>query len=187
MVGGNKESKTMAFGRNTTTTKKETAKETVQETVAEAPAAPSQQQVDINTLAAAFAQAINIAKPMEKKTPFNRKINTPWTPTDGSPRLKLKRAVHQHGVLLDPEFLSNDEIALFNKLKPGLYLDGYVRVIRRKDRGISLDYPVKTAAQRLRLVNQFGVRNLQELLEKCVAEGLNPKKQDEVDADGDFS
>lgn len=143
------------------------------------------QQTAVDTLADALVKAINIAKPMEKKTPFNRKVNTPWTPKDGSPKLKLKRATHQHGLLIDPEFLTNDEIALMNKLRPGLYYDGWVRIVRRKDRGIDIDYPVKTAAQRLRLVNQYGIRNLKELLEGCIQEAENPTKKDQVDADGD--
>jgi hypothetical protein len=152
--------------------------------VQQTPQLPPQSAVD--TLADALVKAINIAKPMEKKTAFNRKPNTPWTPKDGSPKLKLKRQTHQHGVLIDPDFITNEEIALLNKLRPGLYYDGWVKVIRRKDRGIDIDYPVKTAAQRLRLINQHGVRNFKELLEGCIREAENPVKKEQVDADGDF-
>lgn len=145
----------------------------------------TQNVVSTDALAEALVKAINLAKPKEKKTAANRVPNTPWTPKDGSPKLKLKRRVHQHGLLLDPDFLTNEQIALFNKLRPGLFLDGHVRVTRRKDRGVDISYPVKTAAQRLRLVNQFGIRSIDELLQRCITEAENPQK-DPVDADGDY-
>lgn len=144
-----------------------------------APVVPAVQETSVGTseLARALVEAINLAKPKEKKNAFNRTVKTPWTPKDGSPKLKLKRAAHQHGMEIDSEKLSNDEIALFNKLRPGRFLDGLVTVTRRRDKGIDITYPVKTAAQRLKLVNQFGIRNLAELLQLCVTEAENPKVQ----------
>ena len=133
--------------------------------------------VGSSELAQALVAAINAAKPREKKTFATRKANTPWTPKDGSPKLKLKRAAFQHGMEVDPDKLNNAEIAGFNKLRPGRFLGGHVVVTRRRDKGIDIDYPVKTAAQRLKLVNQFGVRNLTELLTMCVEEAANPKPQ----------
>lgn len=138
-----------------------------------------------DAIARAMVEAINIAKPKEKKNAANRTINNPWTPKDGAKKLKLKRKAHQHGVLLDEALLTNEQIALFNKLRPGTFLNGSVRVVRRKDRGIDLDYPIKTASQRLRLVNQFGIRTIDELLERCIYEAENPVKE-AVDADGDL-
>lgn len=144
----------------------------------------SEVTVSETTLADALVQAINAAKPPEKKNPFNRKKGTPWTPKDGSAKLKLKRKMYQHGLLIDDEKIDNEEIALMNKVRPGLYLDGHVKVIRRRDRGIDIDYAVKTASQRLRLVNQFGIRNLKELLAQCIEEAANPKKiEDEYSDD----
>ena len=155
------------------------AKKTVGETVSPA---PKEATVGTSELAQALVQAINAAKPVEKKTFATRKSITPWTPKDDSPRLKLKRAAFQHGMEVDPEKLSNEEIALYNKLRPGRFLDGHVVVTRRRDRGIDIDYPVKTASQRLKLVSQFGIRNLAELLERCVSESANPPKQvEEID------
>jgi hypothetical protein len=134
-------------------------------------------------LAKALIDAIQITKPVEKKNPFNRKVNTPWTPKDGSAKLKFKRRMFQHGIMLDEDFLTNEQIALGNKLKPGSYLDGHVRVTKRRDKGIDVSYPMKTAAQRLRLVNQFGIRDFTELLARIVDEQNNPKVVNEDEDD----
>lgn len=138
---------------------------------------PRETSVGTSELAAALVQAINATKPVEKKTFATRKAKTPWTPKDGTPKVKLKRAAFQHGMEVDPDKLSNEEIALYNQLRPGRFLDGVVTVTRRRDRGIDVSYPVKTAAQRLKLVNLFGIRNLGELLSMCVNEAVNPPKQ----------
>lgn len=138
--------------------------------------AKAEPSVGASELASALVAAINAAKPVEKKNAFNRKVLTPWTPKDGSPKLKSKRKIYQHGLLVDPDKLDNEEIDLYNQIRPGTFLDGYVKVIRRRDKGIDIDYPVKTASQRLRLVNQFGIRNLKELLARCIEEAANPPK-----------
>jgi hypothetical protein len=134
-------------------------------------------------LAAAFRDAFEASKPVTKKTMFNRKKNTPWTPKDGSAKLKFKRKTYHHGLILGSK-VSNEEIALCNQLRPGVFCDGFVKVIRRKDRGIDIEYPIRTAAQKLKLVNQFGIRNFKELLERLVNEGQNPvafKAEDDLD------
>lgn len=148
------------------------------------PAKPVEPAVGLSELAAALVTAINQTKPIEKKNEFNRKVNTPWTPKDGSAKLKLKRKAYQHGRLINEATCSNEEIALFNKIRPGRYCDGHVTVTRRKDRGIDIDYPIKTAAQRLKLVNQFGVRNFKELLERVILEAEAPAKP-QFDSEGD--
>lgn len=134
-------------------------------------------------LAQALVEAINITKPQAKKTISTRAKQTPWTPKDGSPKLKLKRKVYQHGILVDPNKSSNEEIALMNQLKPGSYGDGRIRVIRRKDRGLDIDYSIRTNSQRLKLINDLGVTSFKRLLEILVDEAANPKKidLDEVD------
>jgi hypothetical protein len=126
-------------------------------------------------LADAFVNAIERTRPPEKKTIANRKPMTPWTPKDGSEKLKMRRKFYHHGMLID-EKVSNEEIALLNQLKPGHYCDGYVRVTLRKDRGIDIDHPVRTASQRLKLVNQYGVRSFAELLQRIIDEKSNPTK-----------
>lgn len=135
-------------------------------------------------LAQALVAAIEAAKPVAKKTSFNRKVDTPWTPKDGSKRLKLKRKMYQHGILINEDSVSNEEIDVLNKVRPGLYMDGNVAVTRRKDRGVNITYQCKTAAQRLRLVNQYGIRNLTELCGRIIAEAEAPKAP-QFDADGD--
>lgn len=137
----------------------------------------NESSVGASELAAALIQAINVTKPVEKKTFANRKSKTPWTPKDGSPKAKLKRNAYQHGMEVDEGKLSNEEINLFNKLRPGRFMDGIVTVTRRKDRGIDISYPVKTASQRLKLINLFGIRNLADLLAYCVNESANPPKE----------
>lgn len=127
-------------------------------------------------LAATIVAAMQAVKPIEKKTPFTRVAKTPWTPKDGSKKLKLTRKVYQHSRSVGEYITSNEEIALCNKIRPGVYMDGFVKVIRRRDKGIDIDYPIGTASQKLKLVNQFGIRNFKELLERIVEEGLNPKK-----------
>lgn len=126
-------------------------------------------------LADAFVEAINRTKPEEKKTILNRKQKTAWTPPDGTQRAKLKRKYFHHGMLIDDK-LSNEEIELLNRIKPGHYCENFVRVTVRKDRGIDIDHPVRTTSQRLRLVNQFGIRNFSELLQRIIDEKENPKK-----------
>jgi hypothetical protein len=117
---------------------------------------------------------------MVKRTQFNKQSKTPWMPKDGETRLRLKRKAYHHGMLIgDPKEagcrLTNDEIALLNQLKPGSYCNGYVKVARRRDKGIDIDYPIRTNSQRLRLVNDFGIRSFAELLQRCVHEAAQPK------------
>jgi len=139
-------------------------------------------------LAKAIVQAIQASQPVQKKTISTYKPNNPWLPKDGSPRLQLKRKSYHHGIPLgdkdDSGRLTNEEIGLFNQLRPGTYCEGYVKVVRRRDKGIDIDYPIKTASQRLRLVNQFGIRSFSELLQTCITQAEAPKK-DEFAAESD--
>lgn len=155
-------------------------KRLIDETVA---ALKQEASVGTTELARALIEAINATKPPTKKTAANRKPNTPWTPKDGSPKLRLKRKFYQHGIMVDPDMVTNEQIELMNKVRPGLYMDGNVRVVRRRDKGIDIDYAVKTAAQRLRLVNQFGIRDFNELLQRCITEAENPQDYAIVDED----
>ena len=155
-------------------------RKTPQATEPEQDAAPKQPSDSSKELAAALLQAIHAAQPITKKTQFNKPSKTPWMPKDGSPKPRLKRRVYHHGLLLgDPTEPNNrllpEEIELFNKLKPGSYCNGFVKVVRRRDKGIDIDYPIRTNSQRLRLVNDFGIRSFQELLQRCVTEAASPK------------
>lgn len=134
-------------------------------------------------LADALITAINSTKAPAKKTPFNRVRMGPWEPKDGTKKPKLKRVMFQHGVELRDSNLHAAEIDLLNKVKPGSYCGGFIKVIRRKDRSLDIDYPVRTASQRLRLVNQFGITNFESLLARLVAEATDPKKYRSEDED----
>lgn len=140
--------------------------------------------VPVNEFAEAMAKVLDAAKPPTKKTIFTRKQNTPWTPKDGSPRLKLKRKIYQHGILLDQKFLSNPEIDAMNKLRPGSYCGGFIRVVRRRDKGLDIDYPIKSPAQRMRLPSTYGLRNITEVVQQCILEAAQPKRP-EFDEFGD--
>lgn len=138
----------------------------------------------IEKLAEAIARsttaAIEVARPIPKKNIHTRAKNTPWTTKDEDgkavPKLKLKRKFYQHNIPVDEKIMSNTEIDLANRLKPGQYCDNFVVVKRRQDKGINITYPVKTASQRLKLMNEFGIRSLAELLQTCIAESKAPKK-----------
>lgn len=124
----------------------------------------------------ALVQAIQQTKPVEKKNAINRKPGTPWTPKDGSPKLKLKRKMFQHGLLIDSDMESNETVDLLNRLKPGRFLDGWVSVTRRRDKGIDITYPIRSSSQRLKLSSTFGITSFKGLLERCVEEADNPIK-----------
>ena len=132
-------------------------------------------------LANALITAIEATRPPAKKTTANRVRGGPWEPKDGTKKPKLKRKMFQHGIDLSESTLSSEEINLLNKIKPGSYLGGFVRVIKRKDRSLDVDYPVRTASQRLRLVNNWGIRSFSELLQRLIDEAAKPKSINDDD------
>ena len=136
-------------------------------------------------LAEAFVEAIERTKPPTKKTSFNRPKNGPWEPKDGRPKPRLKRKMYQHGIELREETLSPLEIELLNKVKAGSYCGGFVKAIKRKDRGIDIDYPVRTASQRLKLSNQFGIVGFTGLLNRLIEEASKPELYKPLDEDDD--
>lgn len=131
----------------------------------------------------ALADAINAGKDPVKKTAVNRIPKTPWTPKDGSPKIKLLKKIYQHGIPVDPDFCTNNQIELMNKLKTGVFLGGLVSVVRRRDKGYSIEYQFKTASQRLKLVNQYGIRDFTDLISHCVEEANKPKNKSEDEDD----
>ena len=114
-------------------------------------------------LAAALTEALNATKTPEKKNIFTRKISKPWWPKNGEPREKMNRKFYQHG--LEIERVDNETIRLLNQIRPGLYCEGHIKVTLRRDRGIDIDYPIKTSSQRLKLVHQFGIPSFKEILQ----------------------
>lgn len=145
----------------------------------------SEARVGVGDLAQALVQAIETTRPPVKKTEATRVKNNPYYPTDGSTRSKLKKVHFQHGLEVNPEHLFNEDIDMLNMLKPGVYCSGHIRVTRRKDRGIDIDYPIKTASQRLRLVNQFGITSFTTLIKRLLDEKADPVKYKLPDDDDD--
>lgn len=145
-----------------------------------APATDAQAQ---QTLAEALIKAINATRPVEKKTVFTRKKGNPWMPTDGSPKLKLKRIYLQHGLEIDADKLFNEEIELLNQVRPGSYCNGWIKVIKRKDGAIDIDYPVSTASQRMKLSSEFGINDFKALCARLIAEFKEPKQFKREDED----
>lgn len=131
-------------------------------------------------LVEAFVTAVERTKAPEKKNEFNRKGRTPWSPPDGVPRLKLRRKMYQHGLLIDNK-VTNEDIALLNQIKPGRYCDGNVHVNLRKDKGLDITYQVRTASQRLKLVNNYGITSFTGLLQRIIDEKTNPDKYRKTD------
>ena len=134
------------------------------------------QKVAIGDLAKALILAIETTRPPQKKNPFNRK------PKYTGPT--LKRAWQQHGGEIDWKNLYADEIELLNKVKPGIYCKGLVYVIKNKDRSYNITWPVKTAAQRLRVINEAGT-TFAAILQRCIDEFNDPKKFRGPDDDND--
>jgi hypothetical protein len=147
--------------------------------------APAQQnnQVGIDQLAQALVTAIEATRPPAKKTPANRKKGSPWH-SDNKP--KLRRVMYQHGIEINWDQISAEEVELLNKVKAGTYCEGFIRVIKRKDRSIDIDYPIKTASQRLRLINDFGLTNLKDICKRLIEEAADPKKFKGPDEDDDY-
>ncbi len=135
-------------------------------------------QTSTSELAQALRDVFEAIKPAEKKNPFNRKVNTPWTPKDGGVKLKLKRKLYQHGLLVDEDKLTNEQIALANKIRPGTYCDGWIRVTRRRDKGIDIDYPIRSVQQRMKLSSVYGIRSFDELLQRIIEEAERPKRSE---------
>lgn len=132
--------------------------------------------VGISELAAALVQAIETTRPPQKKTVFNRIKRNPWAPKDGSPKImSFKRPMFHHGIPINPKTTTNENCKLLDKIKPGTYCNGHITVRKRKDNGYDIDYPVRTAAQRLKL-NQFGITSFESLLQRLIDERSDPKR-----------
>lgn len=129
-------------------------------------------------IAEAIRAVVEAVKPKEKKTIVTRKAQTPWTPPEGVPRLKLKRKIFQHSLPVYEDRLTNEQIEALNKLKPGTYFDGWVKVNQRRDKGLDIDYPVKNVQQRLKLTSVYKVTSFLDLIQKLNAEAAKPKKSE---------
>lgn len=145
----------------------------------------SDQSVNVKDLVNALVTAITLTKPIEKKTTINRVRHNPYYPPAGTPRLKLKKLWYQNGNEIDVEQLYNEDIDELNKMKAGRYMAGHLRIVKRKDGGMGIEYPIRTAAQRLKLQNQFHISNFTDLVKRINAERADPTKYRPADEDDD--
>ena len=131
----------------------------------------------LNQLADALMQALNAVKPIEKKTIMTRKKLNPWTPKDGAPKImEFRRPMYHHGIPIEPKFTYNEVCVLLDKIRVGTYCDKLVKVSKRKDGGLDIDYPIRTASQRLKVLPYTGGKGFLGLLERIIAERADPKK-----------
>ena len=153
------------------------ARQAAGEVEAVEPEPPASQAIGIDVLAAALTQALKDAQPVQKKTVANRIKKNPWSPKDGSPKiLKFRRPMYHHGIELNPKKIFNEDCLLLDKIKPGTYCGGWIRVTKRKDNGLDIDYPIRTASQRLKLGSQFGITSFNSILHRIVDERNDPRK-----------
>lgn len=80
---------------------------------------------------------------------------TPWNPEGKRNRVALTRMTYQHGQLVNPFQMTEEEIVLANQLKPGRYYDRKIEVHRTEDGGINLTYHLGKVHERMELARQF--------------------------------
>jgi hypothetical protein len=127
----------------------------------------------IGKLAGAISSGIVQSQPAKKIEITDYKVKTPWNPEGNTKRPTLSRQTLQNGYEVSEHFLTDEEIRLFNELKPGRYLNRKIEVIVRESENGSADtvdlrYPNKTIDQRYDL--KALASNLEDLLRKIIAE-----------------
>lgn len=130
----------------------------------------AEQSVGVSDLANALVQAINLTKPKAKKQPgVDYDPKNPWSPKPGEPRSKLKRKAFFHGMAQGDQW-ANSTIDLFNQLRPGTYINGIVKITRRRDKGINIDWAFKSPEQRMRVLMAGGFTHIDQILQACITE-----------------
>ena len=131
----------------------------------------------VSELAQALVTAINITKPVEKKTIMNRKKQNPWMPKDGSPKIMtFKRPMYHHGIEIVAKHTKNEWCELLEQIRPGKYCSGLITVRKRKDNGYDIDYPIRTQSQRLKVISAYGGGDFGCMLKRLIEERSDPKK-----------
>ena len=145
--------------------------------------ANSEPKLAITDLAAALIQAIRATQPPIKKTPFTKIDGNPFRAKPGQVKPKLKRSIFLHGGEINPDQHFVEELELLNQLRPGTFFNGAVRVSKRKDRGYSISWPVRTIQQRLIIENEarpFAHKDdpsgLCAIIRRCIEEHNDPKR-----------
>jgi hypothetical protein len=139
----------------------------------------------MQVFADALAKAVAELAP-RKFVQFGRHdARTVFNPT-GKRNRQLTRPTFQNGYRVQVDTCSDEEIALFDQLKPGSYLNKLIRVILIDDQDggqLHINYPNKTADQRMQVAAQVtgypGAKTgFESMLRKIVAE----QEQNKIDA-----
>lgn len=120
------------------------------------------QAPSLDTYAAAM---LRIAEAMEKsqqrqdavrQIPFNELVpDTPFNPKGERNRKGFTRPTFLHGIALNPLTHTQAEMDLFNKLKPGRYLDRKVEVQRSNDGSINVKWEGKNRDLRIEFYTKY--------------------------------
>lgn len=94
--------------------------------------------------------------------------NSPWNPEGKRVRAKFSRPTFLHGIDLNSLTLFEEEIELFNQLKPGRYIDRKVEVRLTQDGSIDLSWPGAKNDARIEMYSRFPT--LASLLKAVIAE-----------------
>ena len=115
-----------------------------------------QNQISADTIAQAFVKAFRESQQPEQ-TDFELLNKSVFNPT-GKPRPEYLKyeSVYQNNIKINPDFLTNEEISLFNKIKPGRYNDRKWEVVVRDEgeKTLELRYSNKSQEDRFDLIQK---------------------------------
>lgn len=130
-------------------------------------------------VATATVQAHREARAEERPIEIRRSSRTSAFNPTGGPRPSLKRTTIFCGSEQQESNLTNEEIDLFNRLKPGRYNKGKWQVISRDDgmneTHIDVRIPISTTDQRMELPG-----SLVDILNKLIRENEAPRPKPEL-------
>ena len=118
------------------------------------------------------------AGPVKQVNRANRVPKTPWNPEGKKVRATLRCRMTQNDTRIGESRLSEEEINLFNQLKPGKYQGGnWVVTATNKDgvETLNLYIPNKTMSDRYKMKGIAGTRGLAGILDVIIAEAASAK------------
>lgn len=137
-----------------------------------APATPPQDDRMSRALESMTTAVSALVDRTRRLVPFHAfRTRSPFNPT-GNPNRKLRRRCYQNGLPMFIDRLTDTEIRLMDQIKPGIYLNGVLRVAEVKT-GSQTDlhflYSNKGRDQAMRVVKEFGT--WERALARAIAEG----------------
>ena len=123
-----------------------------------------------------------------RQIPFNEmKPVTPFNPKGDRFRKEFNRPTWLQDILLNPLTHSEEEMVLFNQLKPGRYIDRKVEVMRGADGGINLRWNGKAMDKRIEFYSQWpDIKLLLRAILKEREDKLAKKRANVVDENEDL-